>query len=135
MSTIQHRIKYLDNENKARKTAHYTMGTLIKFIAQTSQEFSTQIAAEQARKLVRVKFIVNESNWGNGKALVVLKPELVLAPGTIDQFTKVRFYANEPQAGDGSIVCRFYIEGGGNADTTKFIIKSTGANSGTFVLL
>lgn len=131
MSTLEQRISALDRENKARKVIYPVVGSLVKFVAQTSQVWT--VASASITTLYRFQFQVAKFG-NNGKTMTYLTPQVNLANDFTGQMINVT-YSNEPQPGDGTIVVKFHLPATVTSSTVYIRVVATGPSTGTFTKL
>jgi hypothetical protein len=132
MSSVQQRITQLRNNNLARKTSRPVAGSMVRFTTKTSQTFQATIPSANNAIIRRVKFTAATPN-ANGKTLVELEPAVSIQSDFSVIYPRV-LSVNEPQSGDGSVVCRFEISGAVGS-TFYYRVVSRGASDGTFSVL
>lgn len=132
MSQIEQQILDLENANKQRKTAYPIAGSLVGFASSMSSTFSKS-GGGTVPVTAQIKFQA-DSPGDNGKTLVTLWPQ-VSANSDFSTIYPMVFSANEPQAGDGSIILDISIATPYATGTYYFRALSTGSSTGTFTLL
>jgi len=128
VSGVEERLAALDNENKARKAIYPVAGSLVRFVAQTSQTWTVPSASPTT--LYRIKFQA-EKYGSTGKTMSYLMPQLNLSSSFSGQMVNLA-YSNEPQAGDGSVVVRFHLPATVVGNTVYIRVIATGPSTGVF---
>lgn len=132
MITTEKRIKDLQNENRARKSAYPVAGSLVKFVSQTSQTF-TKVGGGYVMLTIRVKFTPFQTS-PSGRSIIELRPQISIY-SDFSTLTPRLFFVNEPQTGDGSIIVRTAIQTPSNPTTYYIRVIASGSSLGTFEIL
>lgn len=131
MATVEQRILLLENENKSRKSLHPVVGSLVKYVSQTSQTFSRS-SGNYDNIVVSIKFTADNPN-SDALSLVSLRPQVSANPDFSTIYPSL-FYINEPQKKDGTITMKLSITVPYETNTYYFRAISTGSTKGTFAL-
>ena len=121
MQTLQARIARLKYANQSRKAVRRISGSKIRFISQTSQEFS---GSGEWGFVRRIRFTPSNPSDG-GISMIDLRTQSSFPQESIRS-------VNEPQSGDGSVVIRVTVAHGFAPRPVSFRIVATGTSRGIF---
>lgn len=126
--TVEQRLQALEADNDSRKVAKKIAGSLVSFVAQTSDVYEAN-ASSNASATLKIKFVPNSTQ--NGKSMTNLRAIVSKNSDFSTTWPLMNSY-NLVQTGDGSVIN--YTQIFTMADSATFYVKvvATGASEGVF---